>query len=198
MERLSTPIYYIALALALCACAKVTDKGAAILSQIPTDETMPVDTVWSPDSAICIYGWDDQTGGQMIHWSAVYQVIDDKCTATYENLPDWPDEPLSLVMAIHVLPHPTRHLYLFDTYFREWSAVGYLGFITYERKGTTLQRVALVRDEEGQLVNEVGFEYDALEVWPEIIYRWDEPSASIITDGFGSYQWNGEALERVE
>ena len=29
------------------------------------------------------------------------------------------------------LPHPTRNLYLFDIYFREWSAVGYL--VCYHR-----------------------------------------------------------------
>lgn len=192
----------IALAIAaLCSCAKQvaidpqTAHNDSILALVPTEETMPVDTVWSTDSLICIYGWDNQTGGQMINWSAVYTVMDSGVCYAYEGLPDWEDDDMSLVIGIHNLPHPTRNLYLFDIYFREWSAVGYLGFITYERIGHALQRVDLIRDKDGMLVEQVGFEYDALDLWPEIIYRWDEPSATIVTEGFGSYHWNGEIVE---
>jgi len=41
------------------------------------------------------------------------------------------------------LPHPKRHLYLFDAFVRISGSSGYQSFITYEQKGHNLKRVPL-------------------------------------------------------
>ncbi len=203
MRNISGRVLLWVVVFALCACSKspVTQNQSpvyidSVLALIPCDSLIPVHTVCSSDSAICIYGWDNRTGGQMINWSAVYTVRDeDNVVRVFEGLPDWSDDDMSLITGIYTLPHPTRHLYLFESYFREWSAVAYTGLVTYERTGHSLRRVPLIRDAKGQLVEQTGFEYEALEVWREIISYWDEPTHAFLTDGYGSYQWNGTALE---
>ena len=193
------------MAVAGCACGvstghqpSVSPNWDSVFALVPQDNNMPIDTVCSPDSAVWVYGWDNLTGGQMISWSAVYTVRDDDGTSyAFEGLPDWDNDDMSLITGIYALPHPERRLYLFESYFREWSAVGFIGLTAFERTGHTLRRVPLIRDEEGELVEQVGFEYDALDKWREIICLWDDSTHTFLFNGFPAYRWNGTTLEPV-
>ena len=184
---------------------------------LKNSDNMPVNIVDAADGSIRIYGWDNQTGGTCISWSAIYQVCDKGKVYTYEGLPDWKHDQY-LITAIYQLPHPKRHLYLFDGYFREWSSQSYIGFIAYERIGHELRRVKILQNEEGELVDEIGFEYCVPEYYFNFalalswgnMYQWDktksilyfplprEDKYTYLTDRFIRYRWNQSTLESTD
>lgn len=184
---------------------------------LENSQNMPVTIADAPDGSIRIYGWDDHMGGTCISWSAMYQVRDKGKVYTYEGLPDWEYDNY-LITAIYKLPHPMRQLYLFDAYFREWSSQSYNCFIAYERIGHELKRVKILRNEENELVSEIGFEYCVPEfyfnfacalTW-DYLYQWDKENCILyfplhrddpytyMTDRFIRYRWNKKILEPTD
>ncbi|MBO6075051.1 MAG: hypothetical protein J6P74_07980 [Paludibacteraceae bacterium] len=203
-----------------CFCKFIADHPATMdyaFSTLQWTNNMPLTIADAPDGSIRIYGWDNHMGGTCTNWSAIYQIRDKGKVYTYEGLPDWPYDN-HLIAAIYQLPHPKRHLYLFDTYFREWSTQSYNGFVAYERIGHELKRVPIIRNEEGKLVSEIGFEYDVPEfffhfartlTW-DYLYDWDTDNNILyfpvprgdyhtsMTDRFVRYQWNTKTLEPTD
>ena len=199
-----------------CFCEFIADNPSTMdynFKVLENSDNMPVTIVDAPDKSIRIYGWNNHMGGTCISWSAMYQVRDKGKVYSYEGLPDWEDDQY-LITAIYQLPHPKRHLYLFDGYFREWSSQSYIGFIAYERIGHELKRVNVLRNEEGELVSEIGFEYCVPEfyfnfarslTW-DYLYSWDneakvlyfplsrENQYTYMTDRFIRYHWNKATL----
>ena len=188
--------------------------GFGILQE---SDNMPVTIADAPDGSIRIYGWDDHLGGTCTSWSAIYQVKDKGKIYAYEGLPDWEYDQY-LIKAIYQLPHPKRHLYLFAGYYREWSSMGYDGFIAYERVGHELKKVNILRNEGGELVNEIGFEYNIPDFYFRFAqaltwdyhYSWDakegvlyfpipdEDEYTLATDRFVRYRWNMKSLEPTD
>ena len=203
-----------------CFCQFIANNPSTMeygFSVLQKSDNMPVTIADAPDGTIRVYGWDDHMGGTCISWSALYQIRDKGKVYTYEGLPDW-EYDQHLVTAIYELPHPKRHLYLFDTYYREWSSMSYTGFIAYERIGHELKRVPILRDEEGKLVSEIGFEYCVPEfyfnfacalTW-DYLYHWDsdkhilyfpvprEDEGTYMTDRFVRYRWNKKTLDPTD
>ena len=177
------------------------------------EESTPT-IVDSPDGSIRIIGYDNHTGGTSTSWSSMYQIRDKGKLYSYEGLPDWNGE-MFLITAIYCLPHPTRNLYLFDAYFRICGSSAYQAFIAYERKGHELKRVAVLRDQDGSLTDEIGFEYNipdyyfrfARALGYENLYMWDKDKkvfyyplrhayyGYLMTDKFVRYIWNKNTLE---
>jgi hypothetical protein len=203
-----------------CFCQFIADNPSTMeyrFNILQESENMPLTIADAPDGAIRVYGWDNHMGGTCISWSAMYQVRDKGKVYTFEGLPDW-EYDAHLVTAIYKLPHPKRNLYLFDTYLREWSSQSYNGFVAYERIGHELKRVPILRGEEGDLVNEIGFEYCVPEfyfnfaralTW-DYLYHWDadkdilyfpvprEDKYTYMTDRFVRYRWNKKTLEPTD
>lgn len=190
------------------------EYGFRILQE---SDNMPVTIADAPDGSIRIYGWDNHMGGTCTSWSAMYQVKDKGKVYAYEGLPDW-EYDLYLIQTIYQLPHPKRHLYLFAGYFREWSSMGYDGFIAYERIGHELKKVKILRNEDGELVSEIGLEYSIPEFYFRFAkaltwdsqYSWDaqegvlyfplpdEDEYTLMTDRFIRYRWNKKSLEPTD
>lgn len=203
-----------------CFCDFIANNPSTMdynFSILENSENMPVTIADAPDGSIRIYGWNNHMGGTCISWSAMYQIRDKGKVYTYEGLPDW-EYDLYLITNIYVLPHPTRHLYLFDAYFREWSSQSYQGFIAYERIGQELKCVKILRGEDGELTNEIGFEYCVPEfyfnfaralTW-DYLYQWDDENGILyfplhrddpytyMTDRFIRYRWNKQTLEPTD
>ena len=204
-----------------CFCNFIANNPSTMdysFNTLQTTENMPVTIADAPDGSIRIYGWDNHMGGTCISWSGMYQVRDKGKVYAYEGLPDWGEYDLNLITAVYRLPHPKRHLYLFDAYYREWSSMSYRGFITYERIGHELKQVNLIRDDEGELVSEIGFEYSVPEFYFNFAcaltwdyqYQWDkeknilyfplhrEDEYTYMTDRFIRYRWNNQTLEPTD
>ena len=209
-------LFVLALAAALSACHKSTPTTHENQLLFATESTEPeedeIRIVSSPDGTICIYTRNNYSHDASWGWSVIYDVKDKDSVYTYEGLPDWQGEASSIAK-IHSLPHSKRHLYLFDAFFRISGAYGYQAFITYERIGHTLQRVPLICDDEGQLTNEIGFEYNfgdyyfrfARALTYDYQYLWDEPNgilyypvlkqdSYLLIDKFVKFRWNGKTL----
>lgn len=199
-----------------CFCQFIANHPATMnydFSALQKSDNMPVTIADAPDQSFRIYGWNNHMGGTCISWSVIYQIADKGQVYTYEGLPDWNYDPY-LITEVYQLPHKTRHLYIFSAYFREWSSLSYRGFIAYERKGHELKRVKLFRDKNGELTDEIGFEYNvpdyyfryATHLSYNFQYTWnaDESTlyipigrtedATILTDRFVRYRWNGKTL----
>lgn len=203
-----------------CFCEFIANNPSTMeydFSVLQESDNMPLTVADAPDGSIRVYGWNNHMGGTCISWSAMYQVRDKGKVYTYEGLPDW-EYDQHLVTAIYKLPHPKRHLYLFDTYFREWSSQSYNGFIAYERIGHELKRIPVLRGEEGELEDEIGFEYCVPEFYFHFaraltwnyLYEWDagqnilyfpvprEDNSTYMTDRFVRYRWNKKSLEPTD
>ena len=203
-----------------CFCDFIANHPSTMdynFSILENSENMAFTIADASDGSVRIYGWDNHMGGTCTNWSAMYQVRDKGKVYTYEGLPDW-EYDLFLITDIHILPHPKRHLYIFDAYFREWSSQSYQGFIAYERIGHELKRVKIFRNEEDELTNEIGYEYCVPEFyfnfaralkW-DYMYHWDEKkcilyfplhcdeSYTSLTDRFIRYQWGGDTMEPID
>lgn len=132
--------YYYSLALALsltlmgCSHSETNtdnkDNQLLFVTDINEEEEDEVTLVSSPDGRICLYSRNNQSRDASWGWSIIYDVKDDGSVYTYEGLPDWEGEPAT-VSHIYSLPHPRRHLYLFDAFCRISGSCGYQFFITY-------------------------------------------------------------------
>lgn len=203
-----------------CFCQFIADHPTTMdypFSVLKESDNMPVTIADAPDKSIRIYGWNNHMGGTCISWSAMYQIRDKGKIYTFEGLPDW-EYDLYLITGIYALPHSKRNLYLFDCYYREWSSQSYRGFIAYERKGHELNRVDILRDYDGHLTSQIGFEYNvpmyyfnfARTLTWDNQYWWDadqrclyfpvprEDAYTEATDRFVRYQWNGKSLEPTD
>ena len=203
-----------------CFCDFIANNPSTMdydFSILEHSDNMSVTVADAPDHSIRIYGWNNHMGGTCISWSAMYQVRDKGKVYTYEGLPDWEYDNY-LITAIYQLPHPKRHLYLFDGYFREWSSQSYIGFVAYERIGHELKRVKILRNEDGELDDEIGYEYCVPEYYFKFasvlgwdyMYRWDdknnvlyfplprEDEYTYMSDRFVRYQWNKQTLEPTD
>ena len=203
-----------------CFCDFIANHPSTMdynFSILENSENMAFTIADASDGSVRIYGWDNHMGGTCINWSAMYQVRDQGKVYTYEGLPDW-EYDLFLITDIHVLPHPKRHLYIFEAYFREWSSQSYQGFIAYERIGHELKRVKLFLDEEDKLTNEIGYEYCVPEfyfnfaralTW-DYMYQWDDKNCILyfplhcddpytsLTDRFIRYQWGAGTMVPID
>ena len=149
--------YFILLVMAvmLLGCAKTKSSSQtqddSLLFVTETDEVEEdaVTIVSSSDGQICLYSRNNHTRDASWGWSIIYDVKDGNKVYTYEGLPDWEGESAS-VNAIYCLPHPKRHLYIFDAYTRISGAYGYQSFITYELKEHELKRVPVMVNEQGE------------------------------------------------
>jgi len=216
MKRMSY-LLVLAIAAALCGCQsgnKTTNENQLLFaaeSNEPEEEE-EVRIVSSPDGTVCFYIRTNYSRDASYGWSVIYDVKDKDSVYTYEGLPDWEGEASS-ISKIHALPHPKRNLYLIDAFFRVSGAYGYQAFITYERKGHSLKRVPLLRDDEGNLVNEIGFEYNFADYFFRFAralsydyqYLWDEDNGIFyypllkkdsyrLNDKFVVYRWDGKSL----
>lgn len=181
-----------------------------ILDEEEDDE---VSIISSPDGRICIYRRNIQTRDASMGWSVIYDVKDNGSVYTYEGLPDWEGE-VATINRIHTLPHPRRHLYLFDAFFRISGSYGYQAFVTYELIGHELKRVAVLTDEQGDLSAEMGFEYNFADYYFRFAralgynyqYMWDEEDGILyypllqkdtylLNDKFIIYRWNGKTMK---
>ena len=209
-------LFVFAIVAALCSCHsgnKSTNENQLLFTVEADDsEDEDIEIVSSPDGAICLYIRNNTSRDASYGWSIIYDVRDNDSVYTYEGLPDWEGE-VSSVNKIHALPHPKRHLYLFDAFFRISGAYGYNTFVTYERKGHDLKRVPLLRDENGELTCEIGFEYNfgdyyfrfARALGYNYQYLWDEAKgilyypllyedSYLLNDKFVKYRWDGKSL----
>lgn len=170
-----------------------------------------ISVVSSSDGTICVYS-KSLSGSVYFGWSKRYTVKDGDSIYTFDGLPDWESE-VSSINNIYSLPHPKRHLYLFDAYFREWGSMGYQYFVTFERIGHDLKRVNILRDDDGHSQCEIGFEYNTPDYYFRFarsmedgnLYQWDEKNATLyypvlipdsyfITDKFVRYVWDGQMM----
>lgn len=177
------------------------------------EEENDVTLVSSPDGRICLYSRNNQTGDAAWGWSIIYDVKDNGSVYTYEGLPDWEGEPAT-VNHIYSLPHPHRHLYLFDAFCRISGSCGYQSFVAYELKGHNLTRVPLWLDDEGNPTSEIGFEYNFADYYFRFArtleydyqYKWDEGAGIFyypllkrnsyyLNDRFLAYLWDGDMLK---
>lgn len=207
------------IAVALSGCAK-SDSGTdtqenelLFTSEIEEDENDEVTIVSSPDGLVCFYSRNNSVGGAAYGWSLIYDVKDGNKVYTYEGLPDWEGEGAS-ISRIFCLPHPKRHLYLFDAFTRISGSYGYQSFIAYELKGHELKRVPILVNDQGEKVNEIGFEYNfgdyyfrfARALTYDYQYMWDEETgvfyfplliygSYLLNDKFVAYQWDGSCLK---
>ena len=210
---------YLIIAITLLGCAKAkteTDAQESELlftTEITEDENDGVTIISSPDGLICFYSRDNQAGDAVYGWSIIYDVKDGNKVYTYEGLPDWKGERAS-ISRIYSLPHPTRHLYLFDAFCRISGSYGYQSFVAYELKGHELKRVPVLINDQGEKVNEIGFEYNfgnyyfrfARALTYDYQYMWDEGSCVFyyplleydsynLNDKFVAYRWDGSYLK---
>lgn len=199
-----------------CAKAKTgteTQESEPLFTmEITDDENDDVTIVSSPDGLLCFYSRNNQSSDLVLGWSLIYDVQDGNKVYTYEGLPDWEGEGAS-ISRIYCLPHPKRHLYLFDAFVRISGAYGYQSFIAYELKGHELKRVPVLINDQGEIVNEIGFEYNfgnyyfrfARALTYEYQYMWDEESgvfyyplleydSYFLNDKFVAYRWDGKYL----
>lgn len=186
------------------------DEDEGVSEEVESEPTI----VESPDGIIRFIGNNNHTGGIASGWSSIYQIRDKGQIYTFEGLPDWDGEP-ALITAIYCLPHPKRNLYLFDAYFRYSGSGAYQAFVAYERIEHTLKRVSVLRNDEGNLCNEIGFEFNvpdyyfrfARSLGYENLYKWSEHESVLyypigynengarLTDKYVRYIWNEQTLE---
>lgn len=204
----------------LCGCAKTSEQMNSNESHLlfVEEEEEEVENepiiVDSPDGVIRFIGNNNHTGGIASGWSSIYQIRDNGHIYTYDGLPDWDGEP-ALITAIYCLPHPKRQLYLFDAYFRFSGSGAYQAFISYELLGHSLKRISVLRDDEGNLSNEIGFEFNVPDYYFRFartlgygnLYKWSEHESvfyypigkaenrTILTDRYIKYIWNSKSLE---
>lgn len=216
---------------ALCGCTKketktdttaeqpsLTEETEEYAEEVAEDEDYydedEISVVYSSDGAICVYS-KSLSGSVYFGWSNRYTVKDRDSIYTFDGLPDWESE-VSSINNIYSLPHPKRHLYLFDAYFRESGSEGYQYFVAFERIGHDLKRVNILRDDAGNPQCEIGFEYNfgdyyfrfARTLGDNSLYQWDEKNATLyypvlipdsyfMTDKFVRYVWNGQMMAPV-
>ena len=206
----------LALAATLCSChsgdQSTNENQLLFVTETDEYEEDDVQIISSPDGTITLYHRNSSSRDASYGWSVIYDVRDMDSVYTYEGLPDW-DGEASTVTQIHSLPHPKRNLYLFDAFCRISGSTGYQSFVTYERKGHTLKRVPLLRNSDGNLTSEIGFEYNfgdyyfrfARALSYDYLYQWDESEAVLyypllykesyrLSDQFVKYRWNGTTL----
>ena len=209
------------IAITLLGCAKAkteTDTQESeplFTTEITEDENDDVTIVSSPDGLICFYSRNNHAGDAVYGWSLIYDVKDGNKVYTYEGLPDWEGEGAS-IHRIHCLPHPKRHLYLWDAFTRISGSYGYQSFIAYELKRHELKRVPILVNDQGEKVNEIGFEYNfgnyyfrfARALTYDYQYMWDEGSCVLyyplleydsyfLNDKFVAYRWDGSYLRHT-
>ncbi|MBR1878891.1 MAG: hypothetical protein IJ814_07830 [Paludibacteraceae bacterium] len=210
----------LALSITLLGCNRAqsrtenNDNQLLFATEMPDEEEDDeVSIVSSPDGRICLYRRNIQTRDASMGWSIIYDVKDDGMVYTYEGLPDWEGEPATL-QRIYSLPHPRRHLYLFDAFFRISGSYGYQAFVAYELTGHELKRVAVLTDEQGDLSAETGFEYNFADYYFRFAraleydyqYTWDEENGILyypllqedsyqLNDRFIVYRWNGKTMK---
>lgn len=213
--------YFILLVMAvmLLGCAKTKSSSQtqddSLLFVTETDEAEEdaVTIVSSSDGQICLYSRNNHTRDASWGWSIIYDVKDGNKVYTYEGLPDWEGESAS-VNAIYCLPHPKRHLYIFDAYTRISGAYGYQSFITYELKEHELKRVPVMVNGQGDTTSEIGFEYNFADYYFRFArtlgydyqYKYDEETATLyypilqagsyyLNDRFLAYIWENGMLK---
>ena len=181
-------------------------------AEVDNESEDDISIVSSPDGTISLYSRNSHSRDASFGWSILYDVRDMDSVYTYEGLPDWEGEVAS-ISNIYSLPHPKRHLYLFDANVRISGAYSYNAFIAYERIGHELKRVPVIRDLQGNMVNETGFEYNhgdyyfrfARALTYDYMYLWDESKAVLyypvlnedsyyLSDLFEVWRWNGNIL----
>ena len=208
--------FVFALVATLCGCQsgnKTTNKNQLLfVTETNEYEDDDVQIISSPDGTVCFYVRNNTSRDASYGWSVIYDVRDMDSVYTYEGLPDWEGEASS-ICKIHSLPHPKRHLYLFDAFCRISGAYGYKAFVTYERKGHDLKRVPLLCNDNGELTCEIGYEYNfgdyyfrfARALSYDYQYLWDEDEGIFyypllnkdsyrLNDKFVKYRWDGKSL----
>ncbi|MBR2166656.1 MAG: hypothetical protein IJ915_08985 [Paludibacteraceae bacterium] len=215
MKRIKSLCVFVLLA-ALCSCHsdnKAKNENQLLFAaEVDESEEDDVRIVSSPDGTICVYSRNNTSRDASYGWSVIYDVRDMDSVYTYEGLPDWEGEASS-ICKIYALPHPKRNLYLFDAFSRISGAYGYQAFVIYERKGRDLKRVPLLRDENGEMTSEIGFEYnfgdyyfrfanalsyDYQSLWDEeeciLYYPLLYKDSYLLNDKFIKYRWDGKCL----
>jgi len=217
-------LFVFAIAVALCSCQSSNKASSQNQSFIETEieervedesetEDDEVTIVSSPDGLVCFYSRNNQAGDAVYGWSLIYEVKGGNKVYTYEGLPDWEGEGASINRIYH-LPHPKRHLYLLDAFTRISGAYGYQSFITYELKAHELRRVPIIVNELGEIVKEIGYEYNfgnyyfrfARALTYDYQYMWNEDKgvfyypllqydSYFLNDRFVVYHWDGSYLK---
>ena len=209
-------LFVFAIAATLCSChwgnSSKNENQLLFVAEADEYEDEDIQIISSPDGTITLYHRNSSSRDASYGWSVIYDVRDMDSVYTYEGLPDWEGET-STVCKIHSLPHPKRHLYLFDAFCRISGSTGYQSFVTYERKGHSLKRVPLLRDSDGNLTSEIGFEYNFGDYYFRFArslgygyqYLWDEEEGIFyypllyedsyrLNDKFVEYRWDGNTL----